>query len=80
MMASQNHQQRKVYVVYIRGRVHPKVTDFDGADHQEFDRLEDAQDSMKQKGFERYEEVLKFKARDLARPQHREKYYAVASY
>lgn len=64
--------------VSIRGRVHPKVTDFDCADHQEFDRLEDAQDSMKQRKIERYDEVLKPEARDLAGPQPRGNYYAVA--
>ncbi|KAJ5159297.1 uncharacterized protein N7500_008948 [Penicillium coprophilum] len=80
--------QNKVYVIY-RGRVdqptiysswghaHPKVTGFDGADFRSFERLEDAQNSLKEKGIEDYKTFLK-PAKSSPSQKSRQKYYAVA--
>ncbi|KAJ5184620.1 hypothetical protein N7491_007509 [Penicillium cf. griseofulvum] len=86
-MGLQIHQ-KKVYVIY-RGRVdkptiysswghaHPKVREFSGADFKEFDTLEDARNSLKEKGFEEYETFLKPEG-NASSSQPRGKYYAVA--
>ena len=66
-----------INVVFVRGHVHPKVTEFDGADYREFHQLEDAQNSLKEKGFEDYEKFLK-PERNASSSQPRGKYYAVA--
>jgi hypothetical protein len=64
----------------LRGHVHPRVTGFDGAEHEDFKSLEDARSSMTRKGVEEFDEALKFQASDTATLHSRENYYyAVAN-
>ncbi|KAL2818255.1 hypothetical protein BDW59DRAFT_165587 [Aspergillus cavernicola] len=62
----------------LSAHVHPRVTEFDGADHKEFDKLEGARNSIGLKGFAEFDEVLKYPTQDTAVPQSRGRYYAVA--
>jgi hypothetical protein len=64
--------------LFFRAHVHPRVIGFNGADHEEFERLEQARNAMKERMIERYDEALKPKARELVGEELRGKYYAVA--
>lgn len=64
--------------LFFRAQVHPRVTGFNGADHEEFERLEQARNAMKERMIERYDEALKPKAREIVGQELRGKYYAVA--
>jgi viroplasmin and RNaseH domain-containing protein len=56
------------------------VTGFDGAEHKDFESLEDARRSMRQKGFKEFGEILKCAADDLTTlPCRGIYYYAVAN-
>lgn len=58
--------------------MHPRVTGFNGADHETFEGLEQARDEMKKRKIERYDESLKPEARESVGRDFRGKHYAVA--
>ncbi|KAL4762226.1 RNase H1/viroplasmin domain-containing protein [Aspergillus foveolatus] len=81
---------RKNYYAIYKGRVdrptivsswaqaHPRVEEFNGADHEGFDTLEDARNSMQKRGFSEFSEVIKGNqaSKTVLRPA--ERFYAVA--
>ncbi|KAL3479393.1 hypothetical protein BJX99DRAFT_222551 [Aspergillus californicus] len=81
--------QSNYYVVY-KGRVnsptifsswaqvHPRVTGYNGADHQGFDTLQDARSSLQERGFSEFSAVVESNSRSTTSTRRPKKFYAVA--
>ncbi|CBF82335.1 hypothetical protein AN9202.2 [Aspergillus nidulans FGSC A4] len=65
-------------IVSSWAQAHPRVKEYNGADHEGFDTLEEARNSMQKRGFSEYSEVIKGNQASKTVPRSTERFYAVA--
>lgn len=61
-----------------RAQVHPKVTEYSGADHGGFETLEHARNSLRKRGFSKFTEIVKNGSGNKTITRRRKKFHAIA--